>query len=244
MAEKGLSVRLQAVADLVTPGNVVVDVGTDHGYLPIYLVEKGICPGAIAMDVRPGPLSKARANIRLHRLEDKIRTRLSDGLDALEPGEGESLVLSGMGGPLMQEILSRSPALLNGFHELILQPQSDIPGFRHFLKEAGYEIAAEDMVFEDGKYYPMMRAIKKDKITESAEISEELGEEYGEILLKEKNPVLHQWLLHQETLLKRIQVQLQEASTEKSLQRLEAVQREQRLLYEALQLYDSDGKRP
>ena len=114
------------------------------------------------MDVRPGPLSRARENISRYGLEDYIETRLSDGLTKLEPGEGDTLVIAGMGGPLMERILNEGAKVREGFQELILQPQSDLPHFRHFLSEIGWEIVREEMIKEDGKFYPMMKAVRRE----------------------------------------------------------------------------------
>ena len=100
-----LSKRLQAVAGFVSEGNRLVDVGTDHGYIPIYLVKTGKIPSAIAMDVKKGPLSRAEEHIGQAGLDAYIECRLSDGLRGLKPGEGESLLLAGMGGNLMIRIL-------------------------------------------------------------------------------------------------------------------------------------------
>ena len=86
-----LSRRLYAVAGLVTPGNRLADVGTDHGYIPIYLMEQGLIPHGIAMDVNAGPLERAREHIREHGLEEKIETRLSDGLREIEAGEADTV---------------------------------------------------------------------------------------------------------------------------------------------------------
>ena len=101
-----LSLRLSAIAGLVTRGNRLVDVGCDHGYLPVSLYLDGKIPGAIAMDVRKGPLSRAQEHISQYGLDAYIETRLSDGLEALKPGEGDTLVIAGMGGPLMERILT------------------------------------------------------------------------------------------------------------------------------------------
>ena len=103
-----LSKRLEAIASMVTPGNRLVDVGCDHGYLPIALVRRQIIPSAIAMDVRSGPLGRAKENIEAYGLNPYIETRLSDGLEALQPGEGDTLSVAGMGGPLIERILSRN----------------------------------------------------------------------------------------------------------------------------------------
>ena len=100
-----LSKRLKTVAAAVTPGHRVADVGTDHGYIPIYLVERGLCPAACAMDVNRGPLARAEEHIRQEGLSDRIGVRLSDGLEKLSPEETDTVVISGMGGELICRIL-------------------------------------------------------------------------------------------------------------------------------------------
>ena len=144
-----LSKRLEAIASMVTPGNRLVDVGCDHGYLPIALVRRQIIPSAIAMDVRSGPLGRAKENIEAYGLNPYIETRLSDGLEALQPGEGDTLSVAGMGGPLIERILSRNVEVSESFQELILQPQSEIGNFRRYLVECGFTVSQEDMVWED-----------------------------------------------------------------------------------------------
>ena len=152
-----LSNRLKAVAGLVTKGNVVCDVGCDHGYVSIYLIQQKISPRVIAMDVRKGPLDGAREHIRRSGLEDRIAVRLSDGVEKLQKNEADTLLLAGMGGRLMAEILARGEEKILAMKECILQPQSEIPAFRRYLREKGYQVTAEDMILEEGKYYPMMR---------------------------------------------------------------------------------------
>ena len=154
-----LSLRLATIASLVTPGSRLVDVGCDHGFLSIWLVQQGIVPSAIASDVRPGPLSRAVEHVREMGLESRIETRLSDGLKAIEPGEGDTLVIAGMGGPLMERLLSENKPTRDSFKEFILQPQSDIPHFRRYLLDEGLTIIDERIVEEDGKFYPMMKAV-------------------------------------------------------------------------------------
>ena len=126
-----LSKRLSAVAEFVTPGGCLVDVGTDHGYVPIALLEQKKISSAIAMDVNRGPLERAREHITQYNMGDYIETRLSDGLHALRAGEGDSLLIAGMGGGLTIRILSEGEPLLSGFRELILEPQSDIDACVH-----------------------------------------------------------------------------------------------------------------
>ncbi len=151
-----LSARMLALTDMVTAGNRVCDVGCDHGWVSIYLVQQGISPRVLAMDVRQGPLSRAQENIRQQGVEAYIETRLSDGVTALGAGEADTMICAGMGGRLMQRILEEGREKLEAM-ELILQPQSEISGFRAYLRQAGYVTLAENMVYEDGKYYPMMK---------------------------------------------------------------------------------------
>ena len=154
-----LSERLRMLAGMVTVGSRLADVGCDHGYLSIELVRSGVCPAAIAMDVREGPLAAAGKHIGEAGLSQYITTRLSDGLGECRAGEADALVCAGMGGRLMERILRADMEKARGMRELILQPQSELPQFRLFLRENGFEIIDEDAVFEDGKYYFAMKAV-------------------------------------------------------------------------------------
>ena len=152
-----LSRRLQMVAAMVTVGSRVCDVGCDHGFVPVYLIKQGISPTVLAMDVKNGPLRAAREHIAEHGLENVIETRLSDGLHNYNVGESDTLICAGMGGRLMRRILSDDSEKTESFRELVLQPQSEIKQFRAWLREQGYRITEENMIEEDGKFYPMMR---------------------------------------------------------------------------------------
>lgn len=154
-----LSDRMQAVAGLVEPCDCMADIGCDHGYVSMELIRRGICRKVIAMDVNAGPLHQAKSNIRDYEMEEYIETRLSDGADALQPGEADGIICAGMGGRLTIAILMKGMALIQDMKQLILQPQSEIDEVRSFLREAGFIIDKEDMVCEDGKYYPMMHVI-------------------------------------------------------------------------------------
>lgn len=189
-----LSIRLQAVANLVTPGMRLADVGTDHAYIPIYLVEQNRIPSAIAMDIGKGPLERAVEHIGEYGLREQIQTRLSDGLKNLKKEEADAMIAAGMGGGLVIKILSDSRETARSLKELILQPQSEIAKVRAYLLTNGYRIAEENMVLDDGKYYPMMKAVPEqaDLCAEASYLPEEL--EFGRILLGEKNPVLKQFL--------------------------------------------------
>ena len=231
-----LSKRLSAIGEMVTEGNRLVDVGCDHGYLPVYLVMNHRIPGAIAADVGKGPLERAREHICRYHMQNYIETRLCDGLSGISAGEGDTLVIAGMGGPLMEKILSDNPEVRDSFQELILQPQSDIPHFRRFLMSNGYRITEEKMILEDGKFYPMMKAIRDLKCNESWTPLEEM---FGKYLLQEKNPVLQQFLQRELRIRQNILTKLQKAETEETKKRRNEVEEEKQLILTALNIYES-----
>ena len=214
-----LSQRLSSVASMVTAGNCLADVGTDHGYVPIYLYERNVISHAIAMDVNKGPLEHATLHIAESGMKDAIETRLSDGLAALKPGEADSVVIAGMGGPLIIRILSAYPEVTASLKELILQPQSEIPEVRRWLYEQGYEIIEEHMVFEDGKYYPMFKAVKNPQ----AEKLTDLEYKFGKISVLGEPSVLKAYLIREITNKQVILEKLKEEATEKSKNRAKEI---------------------
>ena len=217
-----LSKRLKAVAELVTPGMRLADVGTDHGYIPIYLTEAGVIPSAIAMDINKGPLERSKEHIREHGLEGKIQTRLSDGLKNLQMNEADCMIAAGMGGGLVIRILSEERDTAGSLKELILQPQSEIDSVRKYLTEEGYRIVAEDMVYEDGKYYPMMKAVPC--MAGAGEIpysEEEL--EFGRVLLQQAHPVLGQFLEREMEIQNRILSALESQESVRAKKRMEEI---------------------
>ena len=184
-----ISKRLQAVSDMVTSCDCLADVGTDHGYIPISLVRRGIAARAVAMDVNQGPLNRAKENIEANGLSERIETRLSDGLSALAPGEAQTIVIAGMGGPLAVEILKKGSRVLKECQSLVLQPQSEIWNVRRYLDENGWRIQREAMVQEEGKRYTVILAVPGQK-----EGLDETQLLYGPRLLEQKDPLLHRFL--------------------------------------------------
>ncbi|MDC7300204.1 tRNA (adenine(22)-N(1))-methyltransferase [Agathobacter ruminis] len=215
-----LSKRMEAVAAMVTPGYKICDVGTDHAYIPIYLVQSGANPSALAMDLREGPLSRADEHIRDYHLEDRIATRLSDGIEALQDGEADSLIIAGMGGEVVLHILKAFPEKCRHFKEMILQPQSDVDKVRRYLRENDFKIVDEDMILEDGKYYPMFKVVPLScgeswqKMKENARIVCDL---YGPLLLRNGNPVLRKFLVKENKTLRSIQVGLETRTQTESI---------------------------
>jgi len=186
-----LSERLQASVSYLAEKNCVADVGCDHAYASIYLVQSGRARRCIAMDVREGPLAKARENIEKYNCSSQIEMRLSDGLNALKPGEADCVLIAGMGGALMERILCTSLQILSGIGELVLQPQSEWESLRRCLHKIGFCILDETMVFEDGKYYVSIYARNTERQESYQERIEYL---FGKLLLDRGDPVLCDYL--------------------------------------------------
>lgn len=225
-----LSKRLQMLADMVTAGNRVADVGCDHGFLAIYLVQRNISPRVLAMDVRHGPLNTAREHIESRGLGAYIETRLSDGIRGLEAGEADTVVCAGMGGRLMQRILSEDLKKTKSLRELILQPQSEIGEFRSFLRQAGFRIEEENAVCEGDKYYFAMKAVYVGIGESAADFSEageqEIFDEYGGLLLQGRHPVLGRYLVLRRSEAERLSEKLEVQGSERAAERLLEVRRE------------------
>ncbi|MCM1115225.1 MAG: class I SAM-dependent methyltransferase [Clostridium sp.] len=144
-----LSIRLKAVADLVKPGAAIADIGTDHGYVPVYLVKTGIVTSAVAADINEGPLSSCEALVKQEGLCNTIKTRLSNGLDKIESDAYDTVIIAGMGGELISEILSKQD--LRGKH-IILNPMTHPEIARKFLYDNGFDIM-NDLIVKDGRHY-------------------------------------------------------------------------------------------
>ena len=238
-----LSDRMSALAALVTPGVRLADVGTDHGYIPVYLCQAGVIPRAIAMDVNSGPLQRAEAHVLEYGLGDRIQLRLSDGVEKLLPGEVDCILIAGMGGGLIQRILTKGEKILEQNPELILQPQSEIPATRRFLREHGYDIFAEDMVEEDGKFYFLMKAHRVEEKKELM-VPQILADEFGPLLLSQKHPVLERFLKREQAIhreiregLERRNVTADDPKYEKIHRRLDEIREKEWLLSEGLKYF-------
>ena len=160
MKEIQISRRLQSVAAFVQEGKRLADVGCDHGYIPIYLLQKKKIEKAIAMDINQGPLMRAKEHIQEWGLENYIDTRLSDGVKALKPNEVQSIVIAGMGGQLISEILSADIEKARKCN-LVLQPMNAQYELRKYLISNGFSITDEDIAIEGFKVYNIMNVINK-----------------------------------------------------------------------------------
>ena len=218
------------MASMVTTGGILADIGTDHAYVPIALVQRQKIKGAIAMDINEGPLARAQEHIRAARLEEYIQTRLSDGAEALLPNEADSILIAGMGGELILHILTEGESVCSTAKELILQPQSEIHKVREYLRQHQYKIEDEDMVCEDGKYYPMMkvRPPVADTAGEDTEVKcwDTVQLKYGKLLLEKQHPVLREYLEREIRIYQSILEGLKAKDSDRIRQRKEELEQE------------------
>ena len=152
-----LTPRLAAVAALVEPGAAVIDVGTDHAMIPVWLVQAGICERVLATDIRPGPLKSAAGLVSRTGTGDRIRLLQTDGLAGVGPEDGDTVILAGMGGETMVSILAAAPWTRAGV-TVILAPQSKRAHLRRWLVGNGYRIGTERLAEDAGRIYPILTA--------------------------------------------------------------------------------------
>lgn len=174
MNTQKLTPRLYDVASLVT-GGFVADVGTDHAFLPIYLVEKNVASRALATDIRQAPLARAKKNIAARGLADKIETVLTGGLDGLEKYPLDCIVIAGMGGLNIIEILSAAVFVRERKTRLVLQPMQNVTELRRYLAGAGFCVDKEIVTLEDDKVYQMMSSVYDGKERSLSPVEELLG---------------------------------------------------------------------
>ncbi len=152
-----LSKRLSTAASYVRSGAFVADIGTDHAYLPIYLMLTGKAVGALASDINKGPILKAQEHIKKYGLSEKIYTQIANGLDNVEKYCPTDIIICGMGGELIAEILDASSYVKSKGIRLILQPMTSVYELRSYLSN-GFSTIAENIVCEDGKIYQIICA--------------------------------------------------------------------------------------
>ena len=228
-----MSQRMIAVADMVTDGSRVADIGCDHGYISIYLCKSGRCDSVIASDIRKGPLEAARENIKRYGCADKVRTRLSDGLENIQKGEADCIVISGMGGGLIVSILSADNEKLSDVKELVLEPQSDAPAVRKYLYSNQYVITQEGLVEEKGKYYPVIKAVK----TTKTDILDEEEYVFGPCLLKNKDRLLWTYLNKEKKRISGVLTSLKAIDTDIAKERIIQLKNEAEIIKRAMDRY-------
>ncbi|WP_108306835.1 tRNA (adenine(22)-N(1))-methyltransferase [Metalysinibacillus jejuensis] len=190
MNAQKLSERLAKVASYVPTGAVVADIGSDHAYLPCYLVHEGIAKRAVAGEVVKGPYESAVKQVRQEGLTDKVTVRLADGLAAVQPTDGvDTVTIAGMGGPLIADILTKNPESLTRVTRLILQPNIHAKAVRQWAIKNGFALLEEAILEEDSKIYEVLVLQRGDMQLNEAELL------FGPHLLQAKEaPFRKKWL--------------------------------------------------
>ncbi|HEK4634944.1 TPA: SAM-dependent methyltransferase [Clostridioides difficile] len=186
-----LTDRLLKIASLVSDGKKIADIGTDHGYIPVYLLKEGKVPFAVLADVNKGPLDNAHKEVIQNYLLDKVDLRLGSGIEILEIGEVEEVIIAGMGGILISELLEAKKEVAHNVEKLILQPMQAQEELRYYLLNNGYEILEEVLVREDFRIYEIIVAKYTGKNTI---IEDEIYYEVGIKLLENKDSLFNDFI--------------------------------------------------
>lgn len=209
-----LTPRLLTIANFVSKDSVVADIGTDHGYIPVYLIKKQISKKVIAADINKGPLLSAQKTVREHGLEDFIETRLGNGLQPIDKNEVDTVIIAGMGGMLIRDILMDKKEVTNSVKRFILQPMTAQEELRRWLVQNNFKIIDEKLSCEGDKIYEIM-VVEQGK----QEIDEEIYFVVSKKLIEEKDPLVESFvkkhIRKQENIIKSLMNQETEKAKEK-----------------------------
>lgn len=234
------------VASLVPAGSSVFDCGCDHGLVSVRLIQNGTAKHVTAADISEGPLSAARRNVEAYGLCDKIDILLSDGIEKCVPEKEDTLIIAGMGGPLMLNILKRDHEKVKSFKKFIFQPQSAVEDFRREIRLMGLHIAAEKDIYDGGKYYVAIYARWNDEDIKSHGNSDSHGsidgqgsadshqnietsvilrlyDRYGKYLLERSDKTLKRHILSEKRLCEDISKELSDAGKDRDDSRMREV---------------------
>lgn len=224
-----LGMRLKAVARFVQKDCVLADIGTDHAYLPIYLVKEGIIGKALAGDVHIGPYRAAQKAVANANLQKSIEVRRGDGLLIVEPGEADMVAIAGMGGATIIDILAKCPETTKHLKGLILQPMNAAPQLRVWLNQNQWRIAEEELAIEEDRLYEVIYAVPG-----SERLADLILYEIGPKLWEERHPLLP---IHLEALLratKRILGNMSASETAKSTEKYKKMAEKIKVLEEKI----------
>ncbi|MBO8171372.1 MAG: tRNA (adenine-N(1))-methyltransferase [Bacillaceae bacterium] len=239
-----ISRRLQTVAQYVPDGFRLADIGTDHAYLPIYLVRSGRIPSAVAGEVHQGPYQAARGQVEKYGLSSRIDVRLGDGLAVLKKGEADAVTIAGMGGALMVRILEDGRTQLENVRCLVLQPNVGEYLVRQWLMEHGWELTAESIIEEDGQIYEILAATPGDgyRPYRKKPYPQEWLLEIGPFLLEESSPILLEKWNQELHKLNRIRDQISRSTDPEALRKKTEVEEKIRMIKEVFTCLPEDKR--
>ncbi len=229
-----LSKRLQAIENYVSENAIVADIGTDHGYIPVSLIENGKAKKVIATDISKGSLDKTVEFVKDLRLEDKIDTRLGDGLQVIKPYEVDTLIIAGMGGLLIMEILESNLKTLDSIVNFIFQPMVASRELRQYLVKNSFSILDEDLVYEDKKYYEIIYAQRG-----KTNLVKEIDFEINPLLIAKGHPLVKDFIKYKIKGGENILDELSRGETDKSIERYKLIEESLQMYREVLKKVDS-----
>ena len=185
-----ISDRLKCIAKMVEKCDSIADIGTDHAYLPIYLIKNEVCRSAIASDINKGPVEKAESNIRFENVENSIECRLGPGFTTIKPKEVNVAIIAGMGGNLIRDIIEEDLQVFKNLDYLVLQPMQNPDVLRKYIYESGYTVLDEDLCKEENKYYEVLKI----RYNNMPRVLSEIYYEVSKNLLEKKHPLIREYI--------------------------------------------------
>ena len=231
-----LSMRLSAIRDMVPKNSIVADIGTDHGYIPVSLIENKISKKVIGTDVSKGSLDKIIELVNNLDMVRVIEARLGYGLDVIEPNEIDTLIIAGMGGILIKDILEKGRNITKSINTFILQPMVGAKELRQYLINNNFKIIEEDLVFEEGKYYEVISAING-----KSSIKKDIYYELSQLLLENNHPLIGSFIQYKIDKVEKIIDEIRLIDTEKSRQKYKEMEQLRKDYREVLM--EIEGKR-
>ena len=186
-----VSKRINFIIENLDVVETLADIGTDHGYVPLLALEKGLCKKAIACDINKEPLDKAKLNAILEGIDDELDFRLGGGFEPLNVGEADQVVIAGMGGNLIRDILEEGKEKVKECSSIILVPAQNPEVLRAYLYTNAYEVIKEDLCEDEGLYYEMFKVKKSE---EAGVALDSIYYEVSPMLLRQKHPLMKEYL--------------------------------------------------
>ena len=185
-----ISSRLKTVACMVDKCRCAADIGTDHGYVPIYLIKNHICSRVIASDINIGPIKKAMLNVKSENLSGRIDCRLGEGLSTIAPGEAEEIVIAGMGGNLIADIIESHIDVFRKSDSFVLQPMQNSEVLREYIYKKGFKILDEELCIDENRFYEIIKI----EYASDIEKVDSIFYEVGKILIEKKHRYLSKFI--------------------------------------------------
>lgn len=222
--------RLECIKSMVDKCKTAADIGTDHGYVAEMLLKEEICEKVIATDLNEGPLNRAMEHLTSVKLKDKCDFRLGSGLTVLREGEADAIIIAGMGGDLISEIIENSKDVAMEAKQLILQPMTAVDNLRRYLSENGFEIIDENIVREYHHFYFIIKAKKG-----TSKKEDDIYYEISKVLLNKKTPLMLDYINRVLNTNEKIISSLEKVKNEEYNVKIEGLKKKNRKIRELIQ---------